>query len=146
MVHANDNCSKWLCKNMQNLILTYHPGDDDMVGTQDGEICLVISHVLYPTWLFLPGSTTASKPGEYDVPEILRTPLTTLYLKAKGIADGLSEVVSGPARRKESWWFCVWCIMMYISDAIKITWNYLIFFLILLICVNICYIIYVNIC
>ena len=30
---------------------------------------------------------------EYDVPEILRTPLTTLYLKAKGIADGLTEVV-----------------------------------------------------
>ncbi|CAJ1406886.1 unnamed protein product [Effrenium voratum] len=29
----------------------------------------------------------------YDTPEILRTPLTTLYLKAKGIADGLSEVV-----------------------------------------------------
>eukprot|EP00438_Fugacium_kawagutii_P034236 Skav225929 [mRNA] locus=scaffold1500:320408:340491:- [translate_table: standard] len=31
---------------------------------------------------------------EYDVPEILRTPLTTLYLKSKGIADGLSEVVA----------------------------------------------------
>ena len=30
---------------------------------------------------------------EYDVPEILRTPLSTLYLKAKGIADGLSQIV-----------------------------------------------------
>ena len=30
---------------------------------------------------------------EYDVPEILRTPLSKLYLKAKGIADGLREVV-----------------------------------------------------
>ncbi|CAK9029155.1 unnamed protein product [Durusdinium trenchii] len=30
---------------------------------------------------------------EYDVPEILRTPLTTLYLKAKGIADGLGQLV-----------------------------------------------------
>ncbi|CAE7233314.1 spn-E [Symbiodinium natans] len=32
---------------------------------------------------------------EYDIPEILRTPLTTLYLKAKGIADGLGKVVEG---------------------------------------------------
>ncbi|OLQ15503.1 hypothetical protein AK812_SmicGene236 [Symbiodinium microadriaticum] len=31
----------------------------------------------------------------YDIPEILRTPLTTLYLKAKGIADGMGKIVEG---------------------------------------------------